>query len=78
MIQLTVNIPDDYGQKATHLIAFLKTLDYVSSLSSNEIENDFTLSNEQIQKLENARNAPKSDLISLDTFKDKIHKKYGF
>lgn len=78
MIQLTVNIPDNFEHKATQLIAFLKTLDYVSSLSTSDDKEGFNLSEEQINRLETARNAPATDSISLTQFKDNIKDKYGF
>ena len=78
MIQFTVNIPDNFEHKATQLMAFLKTLDYVSSLSTNEDKDGFNLSEEQIKRLDAARNAPTEDSISLNQFKENIKKKYDF
>lgn len=78
MIQLTVNIPNDFEHKAIQLMTFLKTLDYVSSISSSEDKEEFKLSEEQIKRLEDARNAPTEDSISISQFKDNIKKKYDF
>ena len=79
MIHLTMNIPDNFEYKASGLVAFLKSLDYISSLSSATVDKeDFTLSPGQVSRLEAARNTPPNGFVSMDRFRESVKNKYGF
>jgi hypothetical protein len=76
MIQLTIDIPDTYKDKALTLIAFLQTLDYVT-LSKTEKGTDFSLSEEQIETLEKIKKTPLDQYTTLENFTSNFEKKYG-
>lgn len=76
MIQLTINIPDAYQQKASTLIAFLKTLDYVT-LSETDKNIDFPLSENQLSILDKSRQTPIDECIMLEDFSNNFKAKYG-